>query len=132
MMIDSQKVGEMVLESQWTTDLDNAEELPENALKVPGITGYYLFDKRKLESHRKQIIEWLNELPDEFHKDKGGGWSFLNACNTKDGVQWTDFHLRMEQLFAMAFGLELARFQLPREMWTMFPGGMPYIVVDTS
>ena len=73
--------------------------------------------------------DWKN-LPHQFRKSAGGGWSFLNACNQEDGEQWTGLHQRMDQLFAMAIGLGLAKWCLPRAMWDVFPGGMPYVVVE--
>ena len=134
-MIDPQEVAEAFEISCWSERLDGVpgtlDDLPEGSTHVEGVAGQYLFNEKRLERYRSEIIKWLNDLPDNFHKDKGGGWSFLNACNTRDGDLWTGFHERMDQLFAMAFGLKLAQFLMPRNMWMMFPGGMPYIVVDT-
>ncbi len=71
----------------------------------------------------------LQELPDDLQSDKGGGMSFLNDCNDKNGHQWTGLHLRMGQLFQLGIGLKIAKWQMPRAMWAAFPGGMPYVVV---
>jgi hypothetical protein len=72
----------------------------------------------------------LLQLPDSFQKDSGGGYSFLEACNNKDGNQWTGLHLRMEQLFSLGIATEQVSYCLPRENWSILPGGMPYLVVD--
>lgn len=93
------------------------------------ITKHFGFFPERIESKREEIKEMLLELPNEFMQSGGGGWSFLNACLTKDGIQWTDFHERMEQLFAMGNALGLSEYMMPREMWAYLPGGMPYIVV---
>jgi len=41
-------------------------------------------------------------------------------------------HQIVEELFCLAMGLGLAECQLPREMWSMFPGGMPYYVINVG
>ena len=48
---------------------------------------------------------------------------------TKDGAQWTGFQLRMEQLMVMAIGLDIMAYLMPKEMWKVLPGGVPYIIV---
>lgn len=73
----------------------------------------------------------LLQLPKEFQKGSGsgGGISFLNACNDVSGKQWTDSHQVMEQLFALGIGCNKVKCLMPREMWKVLPGGMPYYVV---
>lgn len=106
-------------------------EPPEGAIIVDGIVNRFGFNLGRLESHREEVKAFLAELPDGFQEGKGGGWSFLQACMTRDGNQWGE-HRNMEQLFVLAIGLKLARWQMPREMWRSLPGGMPYVVVQTS
>lgn len=83
----------------------------------------------KLEKHRREIIAMLSMLPREFLADGGGGWSFLNACNDKNGEQWTGSHARMEQLFQLGQGIGAVKSLLPRETWPILPGGVPYFMV---
>lgn len=109
---------------------DRLGKLPEGSVLAVGIISSYAFHPQRLESHREQVREWLALLPPEFRKSEGGGWSFLNACNQANGEQWTGLHLRMEQLFCLAIGLGLAKWLGPRDMWDVFPGGMPYVVID--
>lgn len=94
---------------------------------VKGIVSEYGFHPQRLESYKVKIAEMLGCLPDEFREDKGGGWSFLNACNTKDGYQWGE-HRNIEQLLALGIATQQAKMLLPREMWHVLPGGMPYFV----
>ncbi len=94
-----------------------------------GITTNVRFHSKRLERHRKEIEAMLDELPDEFKKSGGGGWSFLNACNDKRGVQWTGLHLRMEQLFQLGIGIGKVHSLMPRAMWSALPGGVPYYVI---
>ncbi len=87
------------------------------------------FFPARIEAKKEEIKEMLLQLPNEFMESGGGGWSFLNACVTKEDEQWTGFHETMEQLFAMGNALGLCEYQLPREVWSAMPGGVPYVVV---
>lgn len=102
-------------------------EREADAIIPEGIVHRYALHSERLAAHRDEVLAWIDELPSEFLADGGGGWSFLNLCNRIDGEQWTGFHLRMEQLVALAMGLGLASFLMPREMWAVLPGGVPYI-----
>ncbi len=98
-------------------------------MRVTGIVNTALFSTARLARHRTTIGAMLAELPDEFHRDRGGGWSFLNACNDRHGEQWADLHATMEQLFMLGVATDQAECQLPRELWSALPGGMPYYCV---
>ncbi len=106
----------------------------DNHIKAEGITSTVGFHPDRLLEHKVDVREMLENLPGEFQNDEsgGGGWSFLNACQNKEGSQWTDLHLRMEQLFLLGIGLGIAKWLLPREMWSACPGEMPYVVVLKS
>ena len=110
---------------------NGAESHP--TITVVGIVHTAHFACDALGARRTEIAGMLGQLPVEFFPREaggGGGWSFLNACNDRDGVQWTGLHLMMEKLFLLAFGVGMARWCLPREMWEALPGQMPYIEVD--
>jgi len=98
--------------------------------KIPGIRADYGLHTERLQTHKEEVKNWIQQLPDNFMKSGGGGWTFLNLCNTKDGEQWTDFHQRMEQLVVLASGLGVAKFTIPKMLWSTLPGGVPYIVFD--
>jgi hypothetical protein len=101
----------------------------ENTKVVEGIRGTWYLDTPTLEANRAEIIVMLTELPDQFKTSGGGGWTFLNACNDREGNQWTGDHDRMEELLVMGMGLDLVGYLLPRDFWVVLPGGMPYFVV---
>jgi hypothetical protein len=92
-----------------------------------GILHDYAFSPTRLEAERGNITAMIAELPDEFLASKGGGWTFLNLCMARDGRQWTGLHLVQERFLALAGGLGLASIMMPREMWEIFPGSMPYV-----
>lgn len=129
-MLTSEKVTEMFLSSLFTEEeINGATKPPENAKKVEGITTHIAFHPGRLESYREDVKKCLEDLPDEFLPGTGGGSTFLNLCFTKDGKQWTSYHKVMEQLCILAIGLDLGSFLLPRKMWSILPGGMPYFGV---
>lgn len=97
-----------------------------------GILSDFGFHPIRLLSYKTEIMDMLKQLPDSFMKSKGGGMSFLNACETKDGHQWGE-HNNMEQLFALGEALEIVKYPMPKEMWHILPGGMPYVtIIDTN
>jgi hypothetical protein len=97
-----------------------------------GITHTVHFAMTELDRRKAEIAGMLAQLPNEFISHQaggGGGWSFLNACHDRDGVQWTGLHLVMEQLVLLGLATGQVDWCLPREMWKMLPGEMPYFVV---
>lgn len=107
------------------------EEPTEVHIVGEGIMVKSGFHPARLESHKEEIGKLLLELPDEFHSDKGGGMSFLNACMDRHENHWGE-HRSMDQLLTLGTATGLAKILVPREMWGMFPGGMPYFVVSAG
>jgi hypothetical protein len=99
-----------------------------NHVKAEGVVSAMGFHPDRLKAHAAQIGELLAELPEQFQADTGGGWSFLNACMDKDGNQWGE-HRNIDELLMLGIATGQAKILMPRNMWSMFPGGMPYFVV---
>jgi hypothetical protein len=97
-----------------------------------GITSNVGFHPSRIANAKPRVIEFIKQMPDEFMKSKGGGWSFLNLCNDRNGHQWANLHRTMEQLVQLAIGCGLGGYALPRDMWSMLPGGMPYVWFSTD
>lgn len=132
-MINANRVTEMVKNSLFNDD-EIIDGIPTTEpIKVNGIMHNIGFHKERLESHRDEVKAMLAELPLVFQPGGGGGYSFLQMCMTKDDEQWTSLHRVMEELCVLAIGLKLGAFPMPRELWHVLPGGMPYFsVVDES
>jgi hypothetical protein len=109
-----------------------ASGVSKNHIAVQGITCSAGFHPGRVAERKGKIKELLRELPDSFHKGKGGGMSFLEACLDRHGNQWTGLHQRMDQLFMLGTAIGAVNMCLPREMWETLPGGMPYYVVDVE
>lgn len=102
-----------------------------NHLKVQGIRGPIGFHPERVKEHAKEIEELLLQLPNEFMKTGGGGYTFLNGCMTADGEQWGE-QSNVDELICLGMAIGKCSFLMPREMWSVLPGGMPYFVVDDS
>ena len=96
---------------------------------VRGVICAARFKPEKLKEHEDEIRSMLAELPEQFQKSVGGGWSFLNACMTKDGDQWGE-HRTIDELILLGTAIGRVTIQFPRSMWPSLPGGMPYFMVD--
>ena len=125
------KVHDIIMDSLY-----KPEEVPDNvppsdAVIAESIRGKMGFHPGRLESHRAEVVAILREMPENFHASGGGGYSFLALCEDKNGVQWGE-HMNMDALCSLAFGLKLGEWCLPREVWSVLPGGMPYVVFDVS
>lgn len=101
------------------------EDATEEMITVDGVAHKYAFNAERLKEQKETVEALVAELPAEFKE----GWTFINLCMTKDGGQWTGFQLRSEQLMVMAIALELMEYCLPKEMWQILPGRVPYVIV---
>lgn len=98
-------------------------------VEVRGIISKYGFHPERILQAEKTIIDMLSNFSDDFYADGGGGMSFLNFCMTKDGRQWAE-HPTMEMLVVLGIAIDKVRYAMPRDMWEILPGGMPYIIID--
>jgi hypothetical protein len=124
-MIDSERV-------QFLFHGCLAKEDQADAMKIRGIGQTIYLDLKKLEGVKKEVSVMLAELPDNFKKKEGeevSGWSLLNACEDRNGNQWTGFHQTVEQLFVLGMGIGKVEYTFPREIWSMLPGSMPYYTI---
>lgn len=122
--LTSEKVHQIMLDSLYDSESTNYDD----AILVEGITMNIGFNPVKLNSHYDEIIGLLNELPEQFHEEIGGGWSFLEACVDKNGNHWGE-HRNMEELFLLGMAIEKVIYLFPREMWCILPGGVPYLMI---
>ena len=113
----------------FTNCLFKDGEPTDNHLVGEGVTMKVGFHPDRLNESQPLIAEMLQDLPDSFQKKGGGGMSFLNMCQDKEGNQWADLHQTMDQLVCLGIATKTLSFLMPRDMWMVLPGGMPYLVV---
>jgi len=53
----------------------------------------------------------------------------LNGCMDIHGNKWGE-QIHVNELFCLGMGLGLVKCSLPREMWRVLPGGVPYFTID--
>lgn len=102
-----------------------------DAVVVKGVIHTFTFDAARVKEKAPAIAEMLRQLPDPFHEDSGGGWSFLNACYNAQGEHWGE-HDVMEQLFCLGAAIGRVKCSFPRKLWTALPGNMPYYLVTAA
>jgi len=91
-------------------------------IPVEGITMNVGFNPEKIKEYTSTIRELLDELPKTFNE----GITFLNMCMTKDGEQWGD-HPNMQELMLLGIATGMLIYPLPKEMWGILPGSVPYV-----
>ncbi len=123
-------VDEIMRACLFTADEVAQSPEPLEMLVIEGIAKTYGFHPGRISEYASRIGDLLAELPLAFRRTHGGGWSFLNACDDRDGNQWTGLHVEMEALFCLGIAAGKARWLVDRDMWSAFPGGMPYVVID--
>lgn len=101
---------------------------PEGAVLASGVYLNVAFHPERVAAEGNNIWELLDELPREFHKDGGGGWSFLNAVVDKDGNHWGE-HPDLDTLLCLGIAIGAIEYLVPRPLWAALPGGVPYFVV---
>lgn len=112
--------------------LYNAEESkdgapPADAVLVSGVVRDYGFHPQRLAASKPKVKALIDQLdPNFFIGSAGGGGSFLYLPFDKNGEQWGE-QIDAEELLALAMGLGMAEYLLPRNFWVVLPGGVPYV-----
>lgn len=102
---------------------------PPDAVIVEGVMLNFGLHPGRVREHDAEIAELLAELPDGFRlSGEGGGWSFLAACEDRNGTLWGE-HRDIEALMVLGVAVRRVKVLFPREMWKVLPGGMPYFAV---
>lgn len=123
MKLTAEAVDSIIRHCLYREDEDTTDHVP-----IQGVMMRIGFHPGRLAEKRDEIKALLMELPDNFHKDKGGGWSFLNACMDRHDNHWGE-HVHVDGLLTLGLATNQAQFMLHRGFWSSLPGGMPYFAV---
>jgi hypothetical protein len=126
--LNAEAVHSIFLDCLYNDDEIKDNKPPEDAVLVQGATISVGFHPERLESHREEIAALLNELPTKFTKEGGGGWSLMSAVVDHKENQWGG-QINAQELMMLGIGIKKAEYVLPREMWAILPGSMPYFVI---
>lgn len=125
--LDADRISEVFLDCLFAEGEPTDEVIKGEGVRID--VGFY---PERLESHRIEINQMLDELPEQFHAASGGGWSFLNMCLDRHDNQWTGLHMIMEQLVLLGSAIGRVSSVLPKDMWSALPGSMPYYVIKEA
>ena len=103
------------------------DEPPEGVVVVKAITSGFGFHPGRVKENKGKVIELIGQLDEKFLLGSGDGYSFLALCEDKEGKQWTGEHRVMELLCVVAIAAGVAKWSMPRDLWAVLPGGMPYV-----
>lgn len=105
-------------------------EPTDGAVMAEGLTIKVGFHPGRLAESKPQIEAVAREIvSDDFLATGGGGASFLILCMARNGEQWGE-HVNCQELVTLCIAAGIASYCLPRPMWGLFPGGMPYVTFN--
>ena len=123
MKLTAEKVNEIFMDCLFKDGEDTSEHV-----KAEGVITKVGFHPTRLKTHKDEIRQLLSELPTNFRSTSGGGWSFLNACIDANGNHWGEYR-SIDELLCLGIATKQAKILFPKEMWSAFPGSMPYFSV---
>jgi len=132
MKLTVDNVTKIFVSCLFTEEEAQYSEITTKALVVEGVNLKVGFHPERIKQNRKNIISMLDCLSDNFKAEKGGGYSFLNMIDDKNGEQWTvidGVHSEVDKLVTLGLAIGKLSYLMPKEMWKILPGGMPYLVV---
>ena len=123
-MIDPARVNELFIDCLFKdNELTNGRPIG-NYIEAIGVKVRVWFNPIRLEEHTAEIISIISELHPNFKE----GWSFLNFCYSKNQELWTGNHSTMDELLCLGLATKTIEYCCDdREIWSLFPMGMPYI-----
>lgn len=108
-------------------ELPGQGRIPDGAVLVEGLTGRFYFHPIRLKEIKSKVKALIKNLVQpSFFTSQGGGMSFLKLVEAKDGTIWGE-QRSANVLLCLAVALNEATILVPRHLWYLFPGGVPYI-----
>lgn len=125
MELTSKNVRKVLMDCMFESE----EEAKKNGTPIQNIMNTLYLNMDKVHEHEDDIVSFLDQLHPAFRESVDGGWSFLKLpFKGKEEEQWGE-HLNADELVALGLASGKLKFLVEdRDMWKMFPGGVPYIV----
>lgn len=125
-------LNSLIVDLVFSNCLFKDNEDTSSAIIVEGVKHKVGFDPIKLNSNIDTINSLIEELPEDFfYSSNGSGMSFLEAIRDKNGNHWGEHH-NVDQLLCLGLAIERIKFLLPRDMWYILPGQMPYFQITDA
>ena len=99
-----------------------------DCIEVRGVVTHMGLHPGRVAENKTKIRKLLDQLPEKFHEETGGGFTFLNACQDNFGKQWGE-QLDVDKLICLGLATKDVEFCMPRDMWKALPGGVPYFMI---
>lgn len=100
------------------------------AVLVQGLSSGFGFHPERLAEVKEDLRKIASDVvSDEFLESKGGGMTFLRLPVGRDGKVWCE-QKTSQELMCLCIASGFANYCLPRELWDMMPGGVPYLVFN--
>jgi len=127
--LTAENVKKTILQCLYTKEEMDTIDIMKEGKKAEGLVRTFVFNPEKLNKNKQKIIDMLMQLPHQFRKSEGGGWTFLNGCMDENDNQWGE-QATVEALICLGIAIDKVKYCLPREAWKICPGGVPYFVID--
>ena len=125
-LINPERIHEIFNDCLFKEDENHSEHLPAEGLTIS--VGLH---PERTENHASEVYEILMNLPSEFQEKTGGGWSFLYMCMDKDGNHCME-QSTAQELLLLGIATGWMSILMPRAIWSIFPGGVPYVMVNAQ
>lgn len=123
-MIDPKRINELFKDCLFKNEELIDRKPIGDYIEVNGITLRAWLNPIRVEKHKNEVISILDEMHPLFKE----GWTFLNFCHDKNENLWTGNHSTMDELLCLGLATKTIEYCCDdREMWKLFPMGMPYI-----
>lgn len=125
--LSSEAVRAIAMDCLYEDGEAKSGEIPPGAVVVEGLRCHFSFHPDRIAKAKPAVDALLRELPDQFRKDVGGGWSFLNGCMTRDDRQWGE-QFDVDVLVCLGIGVGSASWVM-KDTAAILPGGVPYFEI---
>lgn len=118
------------VENLFLSCLYKKGEDASNALIVQGVKLKVGFNPERIQENKTEIENLLSQCHTNFFdSSEAKGWTFLNFCLDKNEEQWTGVHAVCDNLICLGLAIDKVQFLLPREVWDVLPGGVPFLQI---
>lgn len=129
MELTSKNVNDVFMDCLFCDgEIENGVPIGGEFIKAEGVVTKVGFHPGRIKLREEDIVSLLSLLPENFNMSKGGGWSFLQMPSDVNGNQWGE-QRNADQLLCLGIASGKMKILLPREMWNVLPGGVPYVAI---
>ena len=122
-VLTAEKVNQLYAKCSLVEDEVKDDEPLVDFVLGEGVRNITVFSAERIENNKAEIAMLFDELA-----GIDVGISFLTMCVDQYDRQWTGLHSTVDLLVQLGIASGVIEYTLPREMWDIFPGAMPYVI----